>query len=155
VRAGIGMYGLSPGAALGSARDLGLAPVMTLRARLAGVKRVTAGESVSYGSTYTTDHDTTLGLVPLGYADGIPRAASNAGPAYAAGRPRTVAGRVCMDQFVLDLGDDAADPGDEVVVFGTGGPSADEWAEVCGTIGYEIVTRIGPRVPRVHTGVRA
>jgi alanine racemase len=60
-----------------------------------------------------------------------------------------------MDQFVLDLGDDAAEPGDEVVVFGTGGPSADDWAEICATIGYEIVTRIGPRVPRVHTGVRA
>ena len=155
VRAGIGMYGLSPGPAVGSARDLGLAPVMTLRARLAAVKRVPAGESVSYGSTYTTDRETSLGLVPLGYADGIPRAASNAGPVLAAGRTRTVAGRVCMDQLVVDLGDDPAAPGDEVVVFGTGGPSADDWGDACGTIGYEIVTRIGPRVPRVHTGVRS
>ena len=154
VRAGIGMYGLSPGPEIGSAHDLGLAPVMTLRARLAAVKRVGAGESVSYGSTYTTQRETTLGLVPLGYADGIPRAASNAGPVLAAGAVRTVAGRVCMDQIVVDLGDDAAAPGDEVVVFGTGGPSADDWADACGTIGYEIVTRIGPRVPRVHTGAR-
>jgi alanine racemase len=155
VRAGIGMYGLSPGPEVGSAHQLGLAPVMTLRARLAAVKRVGAGESVSYGSTYTTQRETSLGLVPLGYADGIPRAASNAGPVLAAGRVRTVAGRVCMDQLVVDLGDDGAAPGDEVVVFGTGGPSADDWADVCGTIGYEIVTRIGPRVPRVHTGERA
>jgi alanine racemase len=154
VRAGIGMYGLSPGPAVGSARDLGLRPVMTLRARLAAVKRVPAGEAVSYGSTYSTERETSLGLVPLGYADGIPRAASNAGPVLAAGRVRTVAGRVCMDQIVVDLGDDPASPGDEVVVFGTGGPSADDWGDACGTIGYEIVTRIGPRVPRVHTGVR-
>jgi alanine racemase len=155
VRAGIGMYGLSPGPAVGTAHDLGLQPVMTLRSRLAAVKRVPAGESVSYGSTYTTDRETSLGLVPLGYADGIPRAASNAGPVLAAGRTRTVAGRVCMDQIVVDLGDDPASPGDEVVVFGTGGPSADDWGDACGTIGYEIVTRIGPRVPRVHTGVRS
>jgi alanine racemase len=60
-----------------------------------------------------------------------------------------------MDQIVVDLGDDPASPGDEVVVFGTGGPSADDWGDACGTIGYEIVTRIGPRVPRVHTGVRS
>ena len=91
--------------------------------------------------------------MPLGYADGLPRAAANAGPILAAGRVRTIAGRVCMDQVVVDLGDDDAAPGDEVVVFGDGGPSADDWAEACGTIGYEIVTRIGPRVPRAVVGV--
>jgi alanine racemase len=153
VRVGIAMYGLSPGADIGSARDLGLRPVMTLRARLASVKRIRAGAGVSYGHEYTAARDTTVGLVPLGYADGIPRGAANVGPILAAGSVRTVAGRVCMDQVVVDLGDDAAEPGDEVVVFGAGGPSADDWAAACGTIGYEIVTRVGPRVARVPVGV--
>jgi alanine racemase len=153
VRVGIAMYGLSPGAAIGSASELGLRPVMSLRARLASVKRIAAGAGVSYGHSYVTDRETSVGLVPLGYGDGIPRAASNAGPVLAAGAVRPVAGRVCMDQLVVDLGDDIAEPGDEVLLFGEGGPSADDWAAVCGTIGYEIVTRIGPRVPRVTLGV--
>jgi alanine racemase len=126
---------------------------MTLKARLASVKRIAAGSGVSYGHAYVTDRDTTVGLVPLGYADGLPRAAANVAPLRAAGADRTVAGRVCMDQVVVDLGDDVAAPGDEVVLFGEGGPSADDWAAACGTIGYEIVTRIGPRVPRVALGV--
>ncbi len=150
VRIGIAMYGLSPGEAIGSGPALGLRPVMSLRARLASVKRVPAGSGVSYGHHYTTEAETTLGVVPVGYADGIPRSASNVGPLVAAGAARTVAGRVCMDQVVVDLGDDPAVPGDEVVIFGADGPSADDWAAVCGTIGYEIVTRIGPRVPREH-----
>jgi alanine racemase len=153
VRVGIAMYGLSPGPDIGSAQALGLQPVMTLKARLASVKRISAGSGVSYGHAYVADRDTTVGLVPLGYADGLPRAAANVGPLRAAGADRTIAGRVCMDQVVVDLGDDAAAPGDEVVIFGTGGPSADDWAAACGTIGYEIVTRIGPRVPRVTLGV--
>ena len=153
VRVGIAMYGLSPGADIGAASHLGLRPVMTLRARLAAVKRIAAGSGISYGHAYTTARDTTVALVPLGYGDGIPRAASNVGPIRAAGAVRTVAGRVCMDQVVVDLGDDVAAPGDEVVLFGDGGPSADDWASACGTIGYEIVTRVGPRVPRVHLGV--
>ena len=152
VRVGIAMYGLSPGADIGTARDLGLRPVMTLRARLASVKRIRAGSGVSYGHAYTAPRDTTVGLVPLGYADGIPRSAANCGPMLAAGALRTVAGRVCMDQVVVDLGDDPAEAGDEVILFGAGGPSADDWAAACGTIGYEIVTRIGPRVPRVTSG---
>ena len=119
------------------------------------VKRVPAGSGVSYGHIYTTDRETTLGLVPLGYADGVPRNAGNVGPVLAAGRRRTVAGRVCMDQFVLDLGDDAAAAGDEVVLFGPGDdgePTAQDWADATGTISYEIVTRVGPRVPRVYVG---
>ena len=152
VRPGIALYGLTPGDDVGSAADLGLRPVMSLRARLASVKRVGAGSGVSYGHEYTTAAETTLALVPVGYADGLPRAAANAGPVLAAGRVRTVAGRVCMDQVVLDLGDDTAVPGEEVVLFGADGPSADDWAAACGTIGYEIVTRIGPRVPRVLVG---
>ena len=152
VRPGIALYGLTPGDEVGSAADLGLRPVMSLRARLASVKRIPAGAGVSYGHEYTTATDSTLVLVPVGYADGLPRAAANAGPVLAAGRVRTVAGRVCMDQIVLDVGDDDAAPGEEVVLFGADGPSADDWAAACGTIGYEIVTRIGPRVPRVLVG---
>ena len=153
VRLGIAMYGLSPGADIGSAAQLGLRPVMTLKARLASVKRIAAGSGISYGHTYVTDHDTNVGLVPLGYADGLPRAAANVAPLRAGGADRTIAGRVCMDPVVVDLGDDDAAAGDEVVLFGAGGPSADDWAVACGTIGYEIVTRIGPRVPRVPLGV--
>jgi alanine racemase len=153
VRLGIAMYGLTPGDEIGTADQLGLRPVMSLRARLASVKRVPRGVGVSYGHEYTTPADTTLGLVPVGYADGLPRAAANRGPVLASGRTRTVAGRVCMDQVVVDLAGDPAEPGDEVVLFGADGPSADDWAAACGTIGYEIVTRIGPRVPRVQLGV--
>jgi alanine racemase len=153
VRPGVSVYGLSPGPDVGSAADLGLRPAMTLTARLAMVKRVPAGQGVSYGHRYVTPSETSLGLVPLGYADGIPRAASNVGPLWAAGRRRTIAGTVCMDQVVVDLDGDRAEVGDEVVLFGPGDagePTADDWAAAVGTINYEIVTRIGPRVPRIH-----
>ena len=153
VRPGIAVYGLSPVPDVAGPAHYGLRPAMTLAADLVLVKRVPAGTGVSYGHTYTTDRETTLGLVPLGYADGVPRNASNLGPVLAAGRTRTVAGRVCMDQLVLDLGDDPAAAGDEVVLFGTGedgGPTAQDWAAATGTISYEIVTRVGPRVPREY-----
>ncbi|MEJ7757697.1 MAG: alanine racemase C-terminal domain-containing protein [Nocardioidaceae bacterium] len=110
---------------------------------------------MSYGHAYTTIGDTTLGLVPLGYADGVPRHASGSGPVLVAGHRHVVAGRVCMDQFVLDLGDDEVSPGDEVVLFGPGDagePTAQDWAEAAGTISYEIVTRIGTRVARRYVG---
>lgn len=155
VRPGIAVYGISPGGELGPPQDYGLIPAMTLRARLAGVKEVPAGQGVSYGHEYVTSKATTLGLVPLGYADGIPRHAGCAGPVLAAGKVRTVAGRVCMDQFVVDLDGDPAVPGDEVVLFGRpdrGEPAAEDWARAAGTIGYEIVTRLGPRIPRVYVG---
>ncbi len=155
VRPGISIYGLSPGPEVGTPSSLGLRPAMTLGARLVLVKRLPAGHGVSYAHQYVTDRETTVGLVPLGYADGIPRAASDRGPVLAAGRNRMIAGRVCMDQFVLDLGDDPAREGDEVILFGPGDrgePDANDWAEAADTIGYEIVTRIGPRVPRIHTG---
>ncbi|MFC6086961.1 alanine racemase [Sphaerisporangium aureirubrum] len=150
VRPGIAVYGLSPIPELG---DFGLRPAMTLTARLAMAKRVPAGTGVSYGHLYTTERETTLGLVPLGYADGIMRAATNRGQVMAAGRRRTIAGRVCMDQFMIDLGDDDVREGDEVILFGpgtSGEPTAQEWADSLGTITHEIVTRIGARVPRVH-----
>ncbi len=155
VRPGIAVYGLSPVPDVAGPAELGLRPAMTVRARFANVKRVPAGQGVSYGHEYVTDRETTLGLVPLGYADGIPRAATNAGPVLAAGRLRRIAGRVCMDQFVVDLGDDPAAPGDEVELFGTGlrgAPTAEDWARATGTISYEIVTRIAPRLPRTFTG---
>ena len=153
VRPGLAVYGLSPVPDVAGPAELGLRPAMTLAADLVHVKRVPAGSGVSYGHTYTTERETTLGLVPLGYADGVPRAAGNVGPVRAAGRTRTVAGRVCMDQLVLDLGDDPASVGDEVVLFGPGddgGPTAEDWAVATGTISYEIVTRVGPRVPRAY-----
>jgi alanine racemase len=155
VRPGLAVYGLSPIPDEATPAELGLRPAMTLAARLALVKRVPAGHGVSYLHRYTTARETTLGLVPLGYADGIPRAATNGGPVLAAGRRRTVAGTVCMDQFVVDLGDDPAAEGDEVVLFGPGDrgePTAEDWARAVGTISYEIVTRVGPRVPRVVVG---
>lgn len=153
VRPGIAIYGLTPVPQV--ADDFGLRPVMTLKARLANVKRLPAGQGISYGHVYHTATDTIVGLVPGGYADGIPRNATNVGPVLVDGRRTTIAGRVCMDQFVVDLGPDAtATPGDEVVLFGAGegAPSAQDWAEATDTISYEIVTRIGPRVPRIHLG---
>jgi alanine racemase len=149
VRPGIAVYGLSP-----VAESFGLTPAMTLRAAAAGVKRVRAGEGVSYGHEYTTARETTLVLVPLGYADGVPRHASNVGPVWVNGRRCTVAGRVCMDQIVIDVGDLEVAPGDPVVLFGPGRdgePTAQDWADAVGTIHYEIVTRVGPRVARVYT----
>jgi alanine racemase len=152
VRPGIAVYGLSPVA--GRDDNFGLRGAMTVRARVLQVKRAAAGQGVSYGHTYTTSADTTLALVPLGYADGVPRAAGNAAPVRLAGADRIIAGRVCMDQFVLDCGDDEVAAGDVAVLFGDGadgGPTADDWAAAVGTINYEIVTRMGSaRVPRVY-----
>jgi alanine racemase len=150
VRIGIGLYGLSPFDDRSSA-SLGLRPAMTLRGAIAAVRRVPAGTGVSYGYDHRTDRDTTLVLVPLGYADGIPRQASGRLPVSIAGRRFTNVGRIAMDQFVVDVGDTAVSIGDEVVLFGDptlGVPSATEWADAAGTIDYEIVTRIGARVPR-------
>ncbi|MCX4640545.1 alanine racemase [Streptomyces platensis] len=155
VRPGLAVYGLSPVPDLAGPSELGLRPAMTLTARLASVKRVPAGQGVSYSHRYRTARETTLGLVPLGYADGVPRHASQAGPVLVAGRQHTVAGTVCMDQFVVDLGDASAAPGDEVVLFGPGErgePGAADWARAAHTISHEIVTRIGARVPRAYTG---
>lgn len=150
VRIGIGLYGLSPFADRTSA-DLGLRPAMTLRAAVAAVRRVPAGQGVSYGYDFRARSETTLALVPLGYADGVPRQASGSGPVSIGGRRFTVAGRIAMDQFVVDVGDTPVAVGDEVVLFGDptlGVPSASDWGDAAGTINYDIVTGIGPRVPR-------
>lgn len=156
VRPGLAVYGLSPVPELASARDLGLRPAMTLLTRVALVKPLPGGHGVSYGHAYTTPADTTVALLPVGYADGLPRHAGNAGPVSLGGRRYRVSGRVCMDQVVIDVGDGAGvREGDVAVVFGPGDagePTAQDWADAAGTISYEIVTRIGSRVPRIHVG---
>ncbi len=156
-RCGISVYGLTPMPDVAGSEELGLVPAMTVRSRLAVVKPVPAGAGVSYGHTYVTPHDTTVGVVPVGYGDGVPRHGSSKAPVLAAGQTRPIAGRVCMDQFVLDLGDADAAAGDPVVLFGPGGdgePTAQDWADACGTISYEIVTRIGGRMQRTYVGER-
>ncbi len=155
VRPGIACYGLSPV----PGTEIGLRPAMTVRARVTQTKRVPAGQGVSYGHTYVTPHETTLALVPLGYADGVPRAASNRASVWLAGAQHRIAGRVCMDQIVVDCGDDRVTAGDVAVLFGPGTdgePVADDWAAAADTINYEIVTRFGSaRVPRVYVGAAA
>lgn len=157
VRPGLAIYGLSPVPDLGRPEDFGLREAMRLTARLVNVKDAPAGQGVSYGHQYTTTEATRLGLVPLGYSDGIPRHAGNAGPMRVGGSTLRIAGRVCMDQVVLDLGAGSdAVPGDEVVLLGRGvdaDPTAQDWAEAARTINYEIVTRLGARVPRVYVGL--
>jgi alanine racemase len=153
VRPGVAIYGLDPLG--GDPADHGLRPAMTVQARVALTKRVPAGVGVSYGHSYTTDRETTLALVPVGYADGVPRAAGNTAPVLAAGAQRTIAGRVSMDQFVLDVGQDPIAPGDPVVLWGPGTdgePTAQQWADAVGTIHYELVTRVGGRFRRRHVG---
>jgi alanine racemase len=149
VRPGIAVYGLSPVAG----QRFGLRPAMSVRATVMLTKRVPAGQGLSYGHTYVTSRETTVAVIPLGYADGVPRAASGRAPVSLNGERFPIAGRVCMDQFVLDVGDLPVRPGDEAVLFGAGGPHVDEWAEVCGTINYEIVARMGSgRIARVYDG---
>lgn len=153
VRVGIATYGINPAPDL--RHDVPLVPVMTLRGRLAAVKRVPAGTGVSYGHTVTTERETTLGLVPLGYAEGVPVTGSGALSAGFGGDRIAQLGRVCMDQIVVDLGDRSAQRGDVVTLFGPGAdgePTAQDWAVAAGTIGYEIVTRVGGRVVRTYRG---
>jgi alanine racemase len=149
VRVGLASYGLDP--APGEAPDLGLRAAMTVRAPLALAKRIAKGEGVSYGHIWVADEETTVGLVPVGYGDGVPRHGSNVLEVAVSGVRRPVRGQVCMDQVVVDLGGDLPDVGAEVVLFGPGDhgePTAQEWAVACGTISYEIVTRIGGRLQR-------
>ncbi|OAP86577.1 alanine racemase [Peptidiphaga gingivicola] len=152
VRPGIVLYGLSPNPEVATARELGLTPAMELSASLILERGVPAQTPISYGHTEKTEAPTRLGVVPLGYGDGIPRAASGVGPVSVGGVRTRIRGRVCMDQFVVDV-PEAATAGDTAFLFGAGDlPSADEWAQACGTIGYEIVTRLGARVPRRYHG---
>ncbi len=153
VRPGVAVYGLDPLG--GDPAAHGLRPAMTVQAQVMLTKRVPAGAGVSYGHTYTTAAETTLAVVPVGYADGIPRAAGNRAPVLAGGAQRPIAGRVCMDQFVLDVGDAPVRPGDRVVLWGPGAdgePTAQQWADAADTIHYELVARIGGRFTRRYTG---
>jgi alanine racemase len=155
VRTGIAMYGLTPDLEhLGSSKSLGLSPAMGLHAKLHLVKTVPANSPVGYGATELTSRDTVLGVVTMGYADGIPRVAKGAG-VFHDGKRAPIIGRVSMDQFVVDLGPDtSAKAGDSVVIFNNGAAgefTAEEWASASATINYEITTRIGPRVPRIYS----
>lgn len=153
VRSGIALYGVDHADA-GSAARAGLRAAMTVTASIAMLKRIPAGWSVSYGSAWTADRPTRIALLPLGYADGLPRAASGRAEVLIAGRRQPVVGRIAMDQCMVAIDDDLeVREGDEAIVLGdpgTGAASATEWAEAAGTIGYEIVTRMGPRLPREH-----
>jgi alanine racemase len=153
VRPGVALYGLDPLG--GNPADHGLRPAMTVRASVALTKRVPAGVGVSYGHTYFPESETTLALIPVGYADGVLRAAGNTAPVLAAGAQRIIAGRVCMDQFVLDVGDAEIRAGDDVILWGPGDrgePTAQQWADAVDTIHYELVTRIGGRFSRRYVG---
>ena len=154
VRSGIAIYGLTPDVnTLGGSAVLGLKPAMQLRAKLHLVKTVPANTPVGYGATAHTQSETKLGIVAMGYADGIPRVAQGAG-VFVNGAKAPIIGRVSMDQFVVDLGiDSTAVSGDWVIVFGdgaTGEYTADDWGAASGSINYEIVTRIGSRVNRIY-----
>jgi alanine racemase len=152
VRPGIAVYGLSP---IPERGDMGLQPAMTLKCSVAMVKSVRAGDGVSYGHTWVADRDTSLALLPIGYADGVFRTLSGRFDVLINGRLRPSVGRVCMDQFVVDLGPGAPDvhEGDEAILFGpgTGGePTAQHWADLLGTIHYEVVTSPRGRVTRSY-----
>jgi len=158
VRVGIAMYGLSPGPKTDGAIDL--EPVMSLKARAAMVKRVEAGEAVSYGMRYKLKRPGTIVTVPLGYADGWPRALSSGHRGAKAevligGKRYPAVGTVCMDAFMVDIGDGGCEVGDEIVLIGSQGSetiSADDVARAAGTINYEVVTRISSRIPRINRG---
>lgn len=152
IRLGIAMYGLSPDIThMGSSEKLGLIPAMSIKAKLVNVKSVPALSRVGYGGAGVTDRDTKLGIVCMGYSDGLPRRAdSTAGVSHNGDLARLV-GRVSMDQCVVDLGPDTtALAGEYVTVIGEDGFSADDWASAAGTINYEITTRIASRLPRIY-----
>ncbi|MEN9607038.1 MAG: hypothetical protein RL605_866 [Actinomycetota bacterium] len=154
VRIGVALYGLSPFVEHSSA-DFGLVPAMTVTALVTQTKRVPAGEGVSYGYMHRTAAETTLALVPMGYAEGLPRDASGKAKVSINGKTYPVSSRIAMDQFVIDVGDDKVVAGDEVVIFGdpaAGVPSADDWAKASDSINYEIVTRMGGRSHRRYLG---
>ena len=152
VRCGIAVYGVPP--APGLAGRVPLRPAMAVKARVSHVKRLPAGARLSYGLRYTMPRDGTVATVPVGYADGVPRAMSaTGGEVLVRGRRHPMAGAVTMDQLMVDVGDAAVEVGDEVVLLGRDGDAeitADEWADRLGTIGYEIVCGIGRRVPRTY-----
>jgi alanine racemase len=152
VRVGIALYGVTPAPGVGD--DLGLRPALALRSAVSHVKRLRAGDRVSYGLRYTLPRDATIATVPIGYADGVPRnLAATGAEVVVRGVRCPIAGTVTMDQLMVDVGDLAVEVGDAVTLLGREGDAvvtAEEWAERLGTIGYEIVCGIGPRVPRTY-----
>lgn len=151
IRPGIALYGLSPGAQVREAE--GLRPILSLRARVARVERIEAGAGVSYGHRWTAAKATTIASLPLGYADGWPRALATNANVLIAGVAHPAVGTVCMDSFMADCGDHPVSVGDEAVLIGTQGSAtqtADELAARLGTINYEVVARLAPRLPREH-----
>jgi alanine racemase len=152
VRPGIAVYGQTPIPARG---DMGLRPAMTLKCPIALVRSLKAGEGVSYGHTWVAERDTTVALVPIGYADGVFRSLSGRMDVLINGRRSRQVGRICMDQFVVDLGPGPVDvgEGDDAILFGPGDdgePTALDWAELLGTINYEVVTSPRGRVSRLY-----
>jgi alanine racemase len=152
VRPGVAVYGLSPVPTLG---DMGLIPAMTVKCAVALVKSIRAGEGVSYGHTWIAEHDTTVALMPIGYADGVFRALGGRLDVLINGRRRRGIGRICMDQFLVDLGPGHVDvtEGDEAILFGPGvrgEPTAQEWADLLGTLHYEVVTSPRGRITRTY-----
>ncbi len=153
VRLGIAVYGLSPAPDVRTGAELGLVPAMTVRGTVVLTKELAAGDGVSYGHTFVASEPVRVALVPMGYGDGIPRHASSTAEVLVGGARGRVLGRICMDQFVVEA--PRGDAGDEVVLFGTGShgePTATDWARWCGTINYEIVTRMGGRQTRIWVG---
>ena len=154
VRVGVALYGLSPFADHHS-KEYGLRPAMTATAHVTQVKRVPAGEGVSYGYMHRTAAETTLALIPVGYAEGLPRNASGKASVSIHGKTYAISSRIAMDQFVIDVGNDEVNAGDLVTIFGdpaAGVPSADDLAAAADTINYEIVTRMGGRFKRTYLG---
>ncbi|MBJ7464632.1 MAG: alanine racemase [Mycolicibacterium sp.] len=154
IRPGIAIYGQTPIPALGA---MGLRPAMTLKAPVAMVRSIKAGDGVSYGHTWIAERDTTVALIPLGYADGIFRTLSGRLQVSINGRRHPGVGRICMDQFVVDLGPGPVDVGvgDEAILFGpgdSGEPTTQDWADLIGTINYEVVTAVRGRITRVYRG---
>ena len=152
VRPGIAVYGLSPVPQLG---DMGLIPAMTVKCAVALVKSIRAGEGVSYGHTWIAERDTTVALMPIGYADGVFRSLGGRLDVLINGRRRPGVGRICMDQFLVDLGPGQINvaEGDEAILFGPGSrgePTAQDWADLLGTIHYEVVTSPRGRITRTY-----
>ncbi|MDT5189935.1 MAG: alanine racemase [Mycobacterium sp.] len=154
VRPGIAVYGQTPIAARG---DMGLRPAMTLKCPVALIRSIKAGDGVSYGHTWIADRDTTVALLPIGYGDGVFRSLGGRIDVLINGRRRRSVGRICMDQFVVDLGPGPADvaEGDDAILFGSGAhgeQTAQDWAELLDTINYEVVTSPRGRITRTYRG---
>ena len=155
VRCGIATYGVAPGGEVNDPTTFGLKPVMSVVSKVSYVRQLAVGEGVSYSHRYIADHPTTVGLIPVGYADGIPRNATNSGHVTYKGQQFPIVGTVCMDQFVVGFGATPIEVGAEVTIFGADATDAHSWALTAGTIGYELVTRLGERIEREYVdGVR-